>query len=111
MRPSIACSRVQFSVISRAPIADVTSDDPGDLAVALELFQPAGNGSFEREIALPQAEGDGVTRQLGGRIALAALDKSMAEFSADPSRVYLTGLSMGGNGAWYLAYHHSDRNR
>lgn len=46
---------------------------------------------------------------LGERIALAALDKSVAEFGTDPSRVYLTGLSAGGNGAWYLAYHHSDR--
>jgi predicted peptidase len=46
---------------------------------------------------------------LGERIALAALDKSKAEFNADASRVYLTGLSMGGNGAWYLAYHHADR--
>ena len=35
--------------------------------------------------------------------------KSKAEFNADASRVYLTGLSMGGNGAWYLAYHHADR--
>ena len=46
---------------------------------------------------------------LGGRIALAELDKVMSEFKADPSRVYLTGLSMGGNGAWYLAYHHANR--
>jgi predicted peptidase len=33
----------------------------------------------------------------------------MVEFHADESRVYLTGLSMGGNGSWYLAYHHADR--
>jgi len=33
----------------------------------------------------------------------------LAEFSTDPSRVFLTGLSMGGNGAWYLANHHPNR--
>lgn len=46
---------------------------------------------------------------LGERIALTELDKVLSEFNADASRVYLTGLSMGGNGAWYLAYHHANR--
>ena len=45
----------------------------------------------------------------GAQLALATLDKTLAEFTTDISRVYLTGLSMGGNGSWYLAYHHSDR--
>ena len=35
--------------------------------------------------------------------AVAALDASTAEFHGDPDRTYLTGLSMGGNGAWFLA--------
>jgi predicted peptidase len=40
--------------------------------------------------------------------ALAAIDKSVKEFRGDSRRVYLTGVSMGGAGAWYLARH---RNR
>ncbi|HSF25580.1 MAG TPA: PHB depolymerase family esterase [Blastocatellia bacterium] len=36
-------------------------------------------------------------------LALKALEKSMTEFNADGSRVYLTGLSMGGYGSWALA--------
>jgi predicted peptidase len=66
---------------------------------------------FPAIVVFPQSPPGGTPgfQALGGRIALAALDKSMAEFGADPSRVYLTGLSMGGNGAWYLAYHHPDR--
>jgi predicted peptidase len=36
-------------------------------------------------------------------LALGALDAAIAEFSVDPDRVYLTGLSKGGAGAWYLA--------
>jgi predicted esterase len=36
-------------------------------------------------------------------MAMAALDQEVAEFHTDPSRTYLTGLSMGGYGAWELA--------
>ena len=42
-------------------------------------------------------------------MAMAALDATLAEFASDESRVYLTGLSLGGNGTWYLGYHHTDR--
>jgi predicted peptidase len=38
-----------------------------------------------------------------GRLALACLDRTQAEYSTDPDRVYLTGLSLGGHGAWRLA--------
>lgn len=33
----------------------------------------------------------------------AILEETIANFPVDPKRVYLTGLSMGGQGAWYLA--------
>ncbi|MDH5196060.1 MAG: alpha/beta hydrolase-fold protein [Gemmatimonadota bacterium] len=46
---------------------------------------------------------------VGPRLALAALDRTLGEFHTDSTRVYLTGLSMGGNGSWYLAYHHPER--
>ena len=36
-------------------------------------------------------------------MAMAALDQESAEFHGDASRTYLTGLSMGGYGAWELA--------
>ena len=35
--------------------------------------------------------------------ALAALDATMEEFHGDESRVYLTGISMGGYGTWAIA--------
>lgn len=35
--------------------------------------------------------------------ALKALDQTVNEFSGDPKRTYLTGLSMGGYGSWLLA--------
>ncbi len=42
-------------------------------------------------------------------MALAALDQTMREFAIDDRRQYLTGLSMGGNGSWYLSYHYGER--
>jgi predicted peptidase len=40
---------------------------------------------------------------------LAALDEVMARYHGDPSRVYLTGNSMGGFGTWFLGALHPDR--
>jgi predicted esterase len=42
-------------------------------------------------------------------LAMNALDQEAAEFHGDPSRTYLTGLSMGGYGAWELARLHPHR--
>lgn len=36
-------------------------------------------------------------------LAMAALQQSTKEFRGDPQRTYLTGISMGGFGAWHLA--------
>ena len=41
--------------------------------------------------------------------ALKALEQTQREFATDPNRVYLTGLSRGGAGAYYLAYRNSGR--
>ena len=42
-------------------------------------------------------------------LALAALDRAIAEFGGDPDRIYLTGLSLGGYGTWAFAYRYPDR--
>lgn len=42
-------------------------------------------------------------------MAVAALDQESEEFHGDPERTYLTGLSMGGYGAWELARLHPHR--
>jgi len=39
-------------------------------------------------------------------LALKALEAAVKEFHGDPQRTYLTGLSMGGYGTWYLAAKH-----
>jgi hypothetical protein len=42
-------------------------------------------------------------------LAMASLDQESAEFHGDPARTYLTGLSLGGYGAWELARLHPHR--
>jgi len=42
-------------------------------------------------------------------MAMAALDRETEEFHGDPDRTYLTGLSLGGYGAWELARHEPHR--
>ena len=56
----------------------------------------------------PQAPVD--SRWLGepADAAMAALEKSIAEFHGDQARLYLTGLSMGGYGTYHLALAHFD---
>jgi len=60
-------------------------------------------------VVFPQAPLDTTWTGEPGRVAMAALEKTLHEFSTDRDRVYLTGLSMGGQGAWALAYSHSDQ--
>jgi predicted peptidase len=42
-------------------------------------------------------------------LLIAILDDVVSQYAVDRERVYLTGHSMGGRGAWYLAYKHPDR--
>lgn len=60
-------------------------------------------------VVFPQVPTDSVWVGVPADMAIAALDQTMAEFRIDPDRVYLTGLSMGGNGTWNLAYRYPDR--
>ena len=39
------------------------------------------------------------------QMALAALEEAIREFHGDRRRVYVTGISMGGTGAWYFGRH------
>ena len=58
---------------------------------------------FPALVVLPQAPDDEEWRGRNNALALAALDAAIAEFAADPTRQYLTGLSMGGYGSWNIA--------
>jgi predicted peptidase len=60
-------------------------------------------------VVFPQAPEGLLWRDAPARMAMAALAEAEREFRTDPARVYLAGLSMGGSGTWYLAYHHPQR--
>lgn len=86
---------------------DGLSQTDGGLAHAIRQHPER----FPAIVVFPQSPPGGTPgfQGLGERIALAALDSAISEFGGARARIYLTGYSMGGNGAWYLAYHHPDR--
>jgi predicted peptidase len=53
-------------------------------------------------VVLPQVPKQQTWQGRPGEYAMSALDAAINEFSVDESRIYLTGLSMGGNGTWFL---------
>jgi len=77
----------------------------GGLAKAIRS-NPA---SWPAVVVFPQTLEEEVWQGRAADTAMGALDQTMQEYDIDASRVYLTGLSMGGNGSWHLAYHHPDR--
>lgn len=64
---------------------------------------------FHALVVFPQAPVQSRWEGVAADAALAALDETIAAYNIDQQRVYLTGLSMGGAGSWYIAYHHHKR--
>ncbi len=58
---------------------------------------------FPAVVVMPQCRKDMWWADSMTDIAMAALANAQKEFHGDANRVYLTGLSMGGYGTWYLA--------
>ena len=67
-----------------------------------------GADRFPAIVVFPQTAGSRWS-EAPGDAAIEALDASIEEFSIDEDRVYLTGLSMGSQGSWYLASMHPKR--
>ncbi|MFA5669632.1 MAG: prolyl oligopeptidase family serine peptidase [Balneolaceae bacterium] len=71
--------------------------------------------NFKMEGAIPTSEmpDDPIFLEYGWNNVendlLGMLDKVLDEYNADKNRVYLSGLSYGGFGTWYLASKHSER--
>ena len=71
------------------------------LPVALRLYPQR----YRAIVVIPQCASDQEWYGAMEQQALAALAASIREFRGDPRRVVVTGLSMGGAGAWYMARH------
>jgi len=69
----------------------------------------ANQGRFPAVVVFPQARKTWAADSDDARAALAALDEVVKEQKADRSKVVLTGLSMGGAGAWSIAAANPDR--
>jgi predicted peptidase len=61
---------------------------------------------FPALVVFPQAPAGAAWAGATAEMAMTALRQTLKEFHGDPDRVYLTGLSLGGRGTWYLAYRH-----
>lgn len=43
------------------------------------------------------------------KMVMQAIDQTLKEFSADPKRIYLIGVSLGGYGVWHFGFRHPQR--
>jgi len=124
---------LQHGVLHRFQVylpEDWRRDDSKQWPVILFLHgrgERGTDGMWQTQIGLPEAVRDHPERwpfvivmpqcPLGSfwtdpdslAMAMAALDQESHEFHGDPERTYLTGLSMGGYGAWELARLHPHR--
>lgn len=78
-------------------------------AVGLPVAIRRDASRYPAIIVIPQTPPDSTWLGTPADFAIAALDQTLAEFRTDADRVYLTGLSLGGNGTWNLAYKYPDR--
>ncbi len=79
------------------------SDGLKQTHAGLGPYLRAHAADFPALVVLPQVPGEQEWAGQNNRMAVAALDATIAEFGADPARQYLTGMSMGGYGSWNIA--------
>jgi pimeloyl-ACP methyl ester carboxylesterase len=66
-------------------------------------------GGVPALVVMPQARESWQAGSADSDAALKALDDVLASYKADPKRVILTGVSMGGRGSWSLAAKYPER--
>jgi predicted peptidase len=84
------------------------TDGAAQVSSGLAAAIRAKPNDFPMIVVFPQASERWVTPRME-RLALATLDQSESEFNADANRTYIMGYSVGGAGAWRLAYLHPNR--
>jgi predicted peptidase len=104
-RSSVAWPVILFLHGSGESGTDGVAPTKVGLATALRRYPER----YPAIVVFPQTPSDKSGHAVTERIALAALDQALGEFNTDAKRVYLTGLSMGGSGTWFLAYRHPER--
>lgn len=85
---------------------DGLTQTEGALGRAVKLYPER----YPAVVIFPHGHADGLGWQgPNGEAALEEMSEALSEFHGDPARAYLTGFSAGGNGVWWLAYHHPGR--
>jgi len=82
------------------------NDNEAQLKQGLPPWLEKHGTDFPAVVVAPQAPDNTVWSGEVERAAVAALEKSIATYHGDRSRLYLTGLSMGGYGVWQVAVDH-----
>jgi predicted peptidase len=85
------------------------TDGQKHLAVGLAPAIMLDRESWPFIVVFPQKPEQKSTWLEHDDLVQAALDKTLASYSTDPARIYLTGLSQGGLGAWEIGAKHADR--
>ncbi len=80
---------------------------PTDVGLGAGIRRHAGR--WPAIVVFPQAPPEHRWDGKVAHLALATLDRTLQEFSSDLDRVYLVGLSGGGNGVWNLGYRAPER--
>lgn len=78
------------------------ADNQSQINAGLGPYLRRHMDDFPAIVVFPQTPTDGEWIGASLKVALAALDQAIDEFNGDARRVYLTGMSMGGIGAWEL---------
>lgn len=82
------------------------SDNQSQLSQGLPPWLLQHGKRFPAVVVIPQAPADSAWHGEVEQMALAELEHSITEWHGDRQRLYLTGLSMGGYGAWQIAVDH-----
>jgi predicted peptidase len=81
------------------------SDNSSQLNIGLAPALDRYGERYKAIVVFPQAESGHEWYGETESMALAELDAATREFHGDPSRIYLTGISLGGAGTWYMGRH------
>jgi S-formylglutathione hydrolase FrmB len=92
-----------------APLLVVLHDHDQDARTLLDATSLVTQASARGWVVLcPYGRGNSGYEAAGERDVLEAIDAVRASLEVDGRRIYLTGLGMGGTGAWLLALRHPD---
>jgi len=81
-------------------------DNRSQLSQGLPPWLRQHGKGFPAVVVIPQAPPDSAWNGETEQVALQALEDNIANYRGDRRRLYLTGLSMGGYGAWQIAVDH-----